>query len=61
MVDEPVDHRSGDNLITEHFTPAAEGFAGGDDQAGALIAGGPVGRTCWLPRFLLATHSNGLA
>jgi hypothetical protein len=25
LVDEPVDHRSGDNLITEHFTPAAEG------------------------------------
>ena len=25
VVDEPVDHRSGGNLITEHFTPAAEG------------------------------------
>ena len=40
MVDESVDHGCGDDLVAEHFTPAAEGFVGGDDQAGAFVAAG---------------------
>jgi hypothetical protein len=33
VVDEPVDHGGGDNLIAEHFAPAAEGLVAGDDQS----------------------------
>jgi hypothetical protein len=40
VVDESVDHGCGDDFVTEDFTPAAERFVGGDDQAGALIAAG---------------------
>ena len=40
MVDEAVDHRGGDHVVAEHFTPAAERLVGGHDQAGALVAGG---------------------
>jgi site-specific DNA recombinase len=40
VVDEPVDHGSGDDLVAEDFAPAAERLVGGDDQAGAFIAAG---------------------
>jgi hypothetical protein len=39
-VDESVDHRGGDDVVVEDLGPAAEGFVGGDDQAGAFVAGG---------------------
>src|SRR5258708_32073488 len=38
MVDEAVDHGCGDDVVTEHFAPAAELLVGGDDQAGPFIA-----------------------
>src|SRR6202040_2486182 len=31
MVDEAVDHGCGDDVVTEHFAPAAELLVGGDD------------------------------
>jgi hypothetical protein len=40
VVDEAVDHGGGDDVIAEHFTPTAEGFVGGDDQAGPFVARG---------------------
>jgi hypothetical protein len=40
VVDEPVDHGSGDDLVAEDFAPAAEWLVGGDDQRGSLIAAG---------------------
>jgi hypothetical protein len=40
VVDEPVDHGGGDDVVAEHFAPASEGFVGGDDQGGAFVAGG---------------------
>jgi len=40
VVHEPVDHRGGDDVVTEHFTPAAELLVAGDDQRGPLVAGG---------------------
>ncbi len=40
MVHEAVDHGGGHHVVTEDFAPAAEGFVGCDDQAGALVAGG---------------------
>ena len=40
VVDEAVDHSGSHDVIAEHFAPAAEGFVGGDDQAGPFIAGG---------------------
>lgn len=39
MVDEAVDHGGGHDFVAEHFTPAAKGLVGGDDQAGAFVAG----------------------
>ena len=38
VVDEPVDHRGGDDGISEHFAPATERFVRRDDQAGAFVA-----------------------
>jgi hypothetical protein len=38
VVDEPVDHRGGGDLVAEDFTPGAERLVGGDDQAGAFVA-----------------------
>jgi site-specific DNA recombinase len=32
VVDEPVDHGRGDDVVTEDLAPAAEGFVAGDDQ-----------------------------
>ncbi len=40
MVDEPVDHGGGDDVVAEDLAPPAEGFVGGDDQAGAFVAAG---------------------
>ena len=40
MVDEPVDHGGGDDVVAEDLAPAAEGLVGGDDQAGAFVAAG---------------------
>ena len=40
VVDEPVDHGGGDDVVAEDFAPAAEGLVAGDDQAGAFVAGG---------------------
>ena len=40
MVDEPVDHGGGHDVVAEHFAPAAELLVGGDDQRGSFVAGG---------------------
>ena len=40
MVDEAVDHGCGDDVVAEHFTPAAELLVGGHNQAGSLVARG---------------------
>src|SRR5438552_4548849 len=40
VVDEAVDHRHGDYLISEDLAPARERLVRGDDHAGALVAGG---------------------
>ena len=40
VVDEPVDHGGGDDFVAEYLAPAAEGLVGGDDETGALVAGG---------------------
>jgi hypothetical protein len=40
VVNEAVDHGGGDDVVAEDLAPAAEGFVGGDDQAGAFVAGG---------------------
>ena len=45
MVDEPVDHRGGDDLVAEHLAPAAERLVAGDDQAVVFLSGRRVGRT----------------
>jgi hypothetical protein len=34
-----VDHGGGD-VVAEHFTPSAEGFVAGHDEAGSFVAGG---------------------
>jgi hypothetical protein len=39
VMDESVDHRCGDDVVAEHFTPAAELLVAGDDQRGSLVAG----------------------
>ena len=40
VVDEPVDHGGGGDLVAEDFAPAAERLVGGDDQAGTLVSAG---------------------
>ena len=40
VVDEPVDHGGGDDVVAEDFAPAAERLVGGDDQLGPLVAAG---------------------
>ena len=40
MVDEAVDHGCGDDVVSEDFAPAAEGFVAGDDERGPFVAGG---------------------
>jgi hypothetical protein len=65
VVDDQVDHRSGDTSSPNTSPQRPKGFVGGDDQAGALMAGRaeleePVGCFRFLVQ-LFATHSNGLA
>jgi hypothetical protein len=38
VVNEPVDHRGGDDVVAEDLAPARERFVGGDDQRGAFVA-----------------------
>ena len=38
VVDEAVDHGGSDDVVAEHFAPAAELLVGRDDQAGPLVA-----------------------
>src|SRR5436305_15286882 len=40
VVNEAVDHRGGGDLVAQDLAPGAEGFVGGDDQAGAFVAAG---------------------
>ena len=40
VVDEPVDHRGGDDLIAEDLAPPAERLVAGDDERGAFVSGG---------------------
>ena len=39
VVDEPVDHGGGDDVVAEDLAPAAEDLVTGDDQAGSFVAG----------------------
>src|SRR3954454_16524487 len=39
VVDEPVDHGGGHDVVAEDLAPAAERLVAGDDQAGAVGAG----------------------
>ena len=39
MMDEPVDHRGGDDVVAEDLSPPAERLVAGHDQAGSLVAG----------------------
>ncbi|GAA4891777.1 hypothetical protein GCM10025789_05930 [Tessaracoccus lubricantis] len=39
VVDDPVDHRGGDNLVSEHSSPAGEREVRGEDQGGVFVAG----------------------
>jgi hypothetical protein len=39
VVDQPIDHRSGDTSSPNTSPQRPKGFVGGDDQAGALIPG----------------------
>jgi hypothetical protein len=38
VVDEPVDHGGGDDLVAADLAPGGEGLVAGDDQAGAFVA-----------------------
>jgi hypothetical protein len=38
VVDEPVDHGGGDDLVAEDLVPAGEGLVAGDDQRRAPVA-----------------------
>ena len=38
MVDEPVDHRGGGDLVAEDFAPPAERVVAGDDERGPFVA-----------------------
>src|SRR5579862_6065497 len=40
VVDEPVDHRGGDDLVAEDLAPPAERLVAGNDEAGSFVAGG---------------------
>ena len=40
MVDEPVDHRGGDDLVAEDACPGAERQVAGQDQGGVFVAAG---------------------
>ena len=38
VVDDPVDHRGGDDLVAEHVAPAGEGQVAGEDERGVFVA-----------------------
>jgi hypothetical protein len=38
VVDEPVDHRGGDDLVAEALALGGEGLVAVDEQAGAFVA-----------------------
>jgi hypothetical protein len=40
VVDDAVDHRGGDCLVSEHAAPAGERQVAGEDQGGVFVAGG---------------------
>jgi hypothetical protein len=40
VVDEPVDHGCGHDVVAEDLAPAPEGHVAGDDQTCALVPGG---------------------
>src|SRR3954464_1303327 len=40
VVDQAVDHGGGYDVVAEDLAPAPERLVGGDDQAGAFVAGG---------------------
>lgn len=40
VVDDAVDHRRGDDLITEYVSPAGEGQVRGQNQRGVFVAAG---------------------
>jgi hypothetical protein len=40
MVHDPVDHRCGDDLVTEDVAPTGERQVGGQDQRGVFVAAG---------------------
>ena len=40
MVHDAVDHGRGDDLVSEHVTPAGEWQVGGQDQRGVFVAAG---------------------
>jgi hypothetical protein len=40
VVDEPVDHGGGDDVVAEHLTPSAAGLAAGNDETGSFVAAG---------------------
>jgi hypothetical protein len=40
VVDDAVDHRGRDDLVTEDVAPAGEGQVGGQDQRGVFVAAG---------------------
>lgn len=40
VVDEPVDHRGGDDVVAEHFTSPAERLVARDDQGCSDVAVG---------------------
>lgn len=40
VVDQAVDHGGCDDVVSEDFSPAAEGLVAGDDQAGSFVAAG---------------------
>ena len=39
VVHEAVDHGGGDHVVAEDLSPSAEDLVGGDDEAGAFVAG----------------------
>jgi hypothetical protein len=40
VVDEPVDHGGGNDVVAEHLAPPAEGLVAGDDETGSFVAAG---------------------
>src|SRR3954454_14285316 len=47
VVDEPVDHGGGNDLVAEDLAPAAEGPVAGHDERGPLVAAAGVYQRSW--------------